>query len=159
MIIFGWGFQTIKNFGPTFKRLCDHCRNEEYWNLTRIMTWFTLFFVPIFPYEIKHFLSCPICKYGFNLNGEQSGKLKPLAEANQLLVDGKITAEEYHSRLNLLNGESQATSETSPETVEAKVLPANTQEGLSFCAQCGNKVTHDLKYCGNCGTATSTTKQ
>ncbi len=153
MIIFGWGFQTIKNFGPAFRRLCDHCHNEEYWILTRVMTWFTLFFIPIFPYEIKHHLACPICKYGLVLNGDQTSKIKPLAEANQLLIDGKITQEEYMIRLG--EPSSGAQPESISEAVETKALPADTCDNLSFCAQCGNKVTHKLKFCGNCGKATT----
>jgi len=55
MIIFGWGHQTIKNIGPTFKNHCSHCNNEDYWTLTKYTTWFTLFFIPVIPYSIKYF--------------------------------------------------------------------------------------------------------
>jgi len=67
------------------------------------MTWFTLFFIPVFPYSIKYFLSCPICKYGLVLDQKQINEIKPLAEANQLLIDGKITKEEYQDKLNQLS--------------------------------------------------------
>lgn len=151
MIIFGWGFQTIKNFGPAFRRLCDHCHNEEYWILTRIMTWFTLFFIPIFPYEIKHHLACPICKYGLVLNGDQTSKIKPVAIANQLLIDGKITQEEYALRLG--EPSTPAEPEAISEAVEAKTLPEGTKVALGYCAGCGNEVVEELKFCGHCGTA------
>lgn len=151
MIIFGWGFQTIKNFGPAFRRLCDHCHNEEYWILTRIMTWFTLFFIPIFPYEVKHHLACPICKYGLVLNGDQTSKIKPVAIANQLLIDGKITQEEYALRLG--EPSTSAEPEAISEAVEAKTLPEGTKVALSYCAGCGNEVVDELKFCGHCGTA------
>src|SRR3990167_6580332 len=98
MIIFGWGHQTIKNFGPTFKNHCSHCNNEEYWTLTRHTTWFTLFFIPIIPYSVKYFLSCPICQYGITLDNKQVEQIKPIAEANQLLIDGKITEVEYKNK-------------------------------------------------------------
>ena len=151
MIIFGWGFQTIKNFGPVFKNLCSHCHNEDYWVLTRVMTWFTIFFIPIFPYEIKHHLTCPVCKYGVTLKGEQVAQMKPLAETNQLLVDGKITADEYNTKINLLNG--GATETVQAEVIEAKILPEGGNTHLSYCADCGTQVTKELKFCGNCGTA------
>ncbi len=151
MIIFGWGFQTIKNFGPAFRKLCDHCNNEEYWILTRIMTWFTLFFIPIFPYEVKHHLACPICKYGLVLNRNQISEIKPIAVANQLLIDGKITQEEY--RLRLDEPSTVAEPEAISEAVEAKVLPAGTKVTLSYCAGCGNERVNELKFCGHCGTA------
>jgi hypothetical protein len=151
MIIFGWGFQTIKNFGPAFRRLCDHCHNEDYWILTRIMTWFTLFFIPIFPYEVKHHLACPVCKYGFVLNGDQVSKIKPIAEANQLFIDGKITKEEYQVKLGEPTGSSEP--EAISEAVEVGTLPEGTQVALSYCASCGGKVTEELRFCGSCGTA------
>lgn len=151
MIIFGWGFQTIKNFGPVFKNLCSHCHNEDYWVLTRIMTWFTLFFIPIFPYEIKHHLTCPICKYGVTLSGEQVAQMKPIAEVNQLLVDGKITSDEYNTKISLLN---EGTNEPKQvEYVETNSLLEVDAEHLSYCANCGTQTTKELKFCGNCGTA------
>ena len=151
MIIFGWGHQMIKQIGVVFKNHCSHCNNEEYWILTRIMTWFTLFFIPIFPYSIKYFLSCPICKYGLTLDQEQIKQLKPIAETNQLLVEGKITEAEYHARVNQLNGGSPTPIEARITEAEVKVLPGGNTE-MSYCANCGNKVTKELKFCGSCGT-------
>jgi len=148
MIIFGWGHQTIKNFGPAFKQLCSHCNNEEYWVLTRTMTWFTLFFIPIFPYSIKYFLSCPVCQYGLTLDSGQTEQIRPIAEANQLLLDGKITKDEYQAKVNQLNAGS-------PEHIEAEVIESKTLNSgkvkLKFCAECGTKVTKEVDFCGNCG--------
>jgi len=122
MIIFGWGRQTIKQIGVVFKNLCSHCNNEEYWILTRIMTWFTLFFVPVFPYSIKYFLSCPICKFGLTLDQQQTQQLKPIAETNQLLVEGKITEADYQARINQLHSGSPTPVEvTIKESAEAEV--------------------------------------
>ena len=158
MIIFGWGHQMIKNFGPTFRSLCDHCNNEEYWVLTRIMTWFTLFFIPIFPYEIKYFITCPICRYGVELNREQIDKIKPLAEANQLLVDGKMKKEEYQTKLNSLDNNKPPSIETSTEVRDIEHKTLNNDDNLSFCSNCGKEVLEEIKFCGNCGTQIVTTK-
>ena len=154
MIIFGWGFQTIKNFGPVSKNRCSHCNNEDYWILTRVMTWFTVFFIPIFPYEIKYHLACPVCKYGITLKKDQISQMKPLAEINQLLVDGKITSNEYHNRMNLLNSSSQETLKT--EVTETNILPEGGDTHLSYCSNCGTKATKELKFCGNCGKSITT---
>lgn len=149
MIIFGWGRQTIKQIGIVFKQMCGHCNNEEYWVLTRTITWFTLFFIPVIPYSVKYFLSCPICKYGLELNGKQVDDLKPLAELNQKLIDGKITTDEYHVQLNLIN--SDETAETvNIETIKDGVLPDGNKD-LVYCANCGTGLTKELKFCGNCG--------
>lgn len=153
MIIFGWGRQTIKQIGVVFKKLCDHCNNEEYWILTRTITWFTLFFIPVIPYSVKYFLSCPVCKYGFDLNSKQVKEIKPLAEINQLLISGKINEFEYNSRINLLNGEIN--SDTSQiKVIENRIVP-NGNAPLSYCGSCGTSIIKELKFCGNCGTQTS----
>lgn len=148
MIFFGWGHQTTKNYGPTFKNRCSHCNNEEYWILNRLITWFTLYFIPVIPYEYKYFLSCPICQYGLVLNKEQINQMRPLAEANQLLIDGNISQVEYQSRLGLTDGnthedtEQQAPQENDPGSRDAK---------LQYCVDCGQTVVSEIKFCGNCG--------
>ncbi len=147
MIIFGWGHQTIKNIGPTFKNHCSHCNNEDYWTLTKYTTWFTLFFIPVIPYSIKYFLSCPVCQYGITLDSNQLEQIKPIAEANQLLIDGKITEIEYKAKVEQLG--SGATS-VEGEVIEEKPL-SNTGETNKFCSECGTKITEDTKFCGNCG--------
>jgi len=149
MIIFGWGHQTIKQIGIVFKQLCGHCNNEDYWVLTRTMTWFTLFFIPIFPYSIKYFLSCPVCKYGLTLDEKQIDEIKPLAEINQSLVDGEITQDEYQLRIQKLNC---GLIESVPAEIK-EVETINTDgDKLSYCSNCGNSTGEDTKFCGGCGT-------
>lgn len=152
-IIFGWGRQSIKSIGVVFKNLCTHCHNEEYWIMTRIVTWFTLFFIPLIPYETKYFLSCPVCKYGLTLEEKQIMELKPIAELNQLLVDGKITKEEYGIQIKQVNG--NPTDSIEAEVVETKALTKNPSN-LIFCTGCGQKTTEDSQFCGNCGIKAAT---
>jgi len=149
MIIFGWNFQTIKQIGFVFKKVCEHCNNEEYWVLTRTITWFTLFFIPVIPYSFKFFLSCPVCRYGFDLNREQVNSIRPLAEVNQLLVDGKITKDEYQTRVDTLNRAELDSSNQNEITTNEVILDNNTD--LIYCGNCGSKITKELKFCGNCG--------
>ena len=148
MIIFGWGHQTIKQIGVAFKQICGHCHNEDYWVLTRIMTWFTLFFIPIFPYSVKYFLSCPMCKYGLTLDQKQIDEIKPLAEVNQLLLDGKITQEEYQFKINQLNS-GVVETKTAEFTEISKATKKDSN--LNYCVNCGTGITEELKFCGNCG--------
>jgi len=148
-IIFGWGRQTVKQIGVVFKNLCNNCHNEEYWILTKITTWFSLFFIPLIPYSTKYFLSCPVCKYGLNLDQKQINELVPLAETNQLLLDGKITKEEYDIKIAQIHG--NAPNRIEAAMVETKKLQSD-KTTLSYCAQCGIKIVDDIKFCGNCGT-------
>ena len=150
MIIFGWGHQKIKDYGPTIKRRCDHCNNEDYWNLTSISTWFTLFFIPVFPYSVKRFLTCPVCTYGFRLEGEQFAKIKPLAESNKLLIEGKITEQEYQARLNQLSPGDETEME-SPRLESGKDLAVVKNPEIFYCGKCGNKLDSDSKFCAKCG--------
>jgi hypothetical protein len=147
MIIFGWGRQTFTQLGVIYKNLCSHCHNEDYWVLTRIRTWFTLFFIPIIPYSTEYFLSCPICKYGITLNHEQIQVFKPLAEMNQLLLDGKITNEQYQVAMSQLNKSQIGEIEKSDRDM-------SSVNDLKFCSNCGTNITSDLKFCGNCGVPT-----
>jgi hypothetical protein len=149
MIIFGWNFQTIKQIGLVFKQLCGHCNNEEYWVLTRTITWFTLFFIPIIPYSIKYFLCCPVCKYGITLDQKQIDEIKPLAEINQSLVDGEITNEEYQVKILQLNNKS--IEPTYVEVVDTKKIVSKNMN-FNYCSNCGNEIVKEVKFCGGCGT-------
>ncbi|HUD44468.1 MAG TPA: zinc-ribbon domain-containing protein [Patescibacteria group bacterium] len=147
-IIFGWGRRTVKSIGVVFKNLCNNCHNEEYWVMTKVVTWFTLFFIPIIPYETKYFLSCPVCKYGVTLDDNQLEKLKPIAETNQLFAEGKITQEDYAARLNELN--SGSINQVEAKVEETKALTENTPS-LVICPECGHKVGKKAKFCAKCG--------
>ncbi|MCB9810401.1 zinc-ribbon domain-containing protein [Candidatus Nomurabacteria bacterium] len=154
-IFFGWGHTTRKVFGPAFKQHCSHCNNEEYWILTRIRVWFTLFFIPIFPYENKYHLACPICEYGITLNSEQISSIKPLAELNQQLVEGQITKEEYQRRVLSLDGNTAPTEAVKVHDVEPETVRIDTPDSSKrFCSECGKEVTTKAKFCGSCGSST-----
>lgn len=146
-IFFGWGRQTTWNVGPVFKQLCSHCNNEDYWVLMRRTTWFTLFFVPIIPYNTEWLLLCPVCQYGIKLDGDQVKKFTPIAEANQLLMAGKITEEAYRAKLAI------------PATVVSKeeetVVEAEVKEKSIFCGDCGKELLPEGRFCVHCGTQTS----
>jgi hypothetical protein len=60
-MIFGWGKVTKKRVAPMFQKECSHCNTNHTWYLTVVKTWFTLFFVPIIPYENMYCIMCPSC--------------------------------------------------------------------------------------------------
>jgi len=106
MLIFGWGHQKVKDLGPVTKHNCEHCGNEELWTLHHISKWFTLFFIPIFPYDNKYILACPICTSGFEVDSDKFKKLKEIAENNTALLQGKITEAEYEEKNRKIEQES-----------------------------------------------------
>lgn len=62
-------FKIVK--GKTMKCCsCTHCGAERQWELTNVWTWFTLFFIPLFPVWKKKVLLCPNCGYGVKLNSK-----------------------------------------------------------------------------------------
>ncbi|MDR1003300.1 MAG: zinc ribbon domain-containing protein [Oscillospiraceae bacterium] len=40
---------------------CPNCHNASAHALVRMRTWFTLFFIPIFPIFSRYYVVCPVC--------------------------------------------------------------------------------------------------
>lgn len=60
-LLFGWGKRTIKEYGPQEVIKCQKCSNAKAWEYKRVTTWFTLFFIPLIPYQRHYIRMCPIC--------------------------------------------------------------------------------------------------
>lgn len=150
--IFGWGHQITKNYGITFKNRCSSCHNEDYWQLLRITTWFTLFFIPVIPYERKYFLMCPVCEKGVYLDSDKFEELRNLAEANSDLIDKKITIEEYNQRLAGPKKIEENAAGYIEGKVEQDIVDNNGDDiGQIFCSECGHKNNIKNNFCQNCG--------
>lgn len=88
MIIFGWGKRTFKELGTTERVQCGRCNNVRPWKYKKMTTWFTLFFIPVIPYEMKYFKECPICKEAVLVNrAEAMGSEDKQGQANDGLTD------------------------------------------------------------------------
>jgi len=59
--IFGFGSQTSKKYGSMPEQLCGRCRNQVARPITKVTSWFSLFFIPLIPYKSRYMLICPIC--------------------------------------------------------------------------------------------------
>ena len=103
--IFGWGRTTIKWFGRVLPLKCGNCHNVQYWDLVRKRKWFTLFFIPIIPYENNYYLICPICKGVNTLNKEMLEKAKYLITVTEKFMANppEITKEEYTKQISQTN--------------------------------------------------------
>lgn len=55
---------------------CENCNNNTPFDFVRHSKWFSLFFIPIFPFSSKYYLLCPICQCGYKLNSKQVAELK-----------------------------------------------------------------------------------
>ena len=77
-----YGTKTFKNIeGHTKENMsCDHCNNVTKWQLVDMWTWFTLFFIPIFPMKKKTVLICPYCEYGIKVTGKNKEEIMQMVE-------------------------------------------------------------------------------
>lgn len=90
-IIFGWGRQTIRFIGYTAIRLCSDCGNASPWSVAHIRRWFTIFFIPVIPYESRYVAMCPVCRRGFELDAQEAQRLTAGGTAP---ADSKVLPEE-----------------------------------------------------------------
>jgi hypothetical protein len=74
-IIFGWGRRTIRTLGNAASRLCPNCHNESQWVVVQVRRWFTLFFIPVIPYQTMHLALCPVCSRGIEVDAEAAQHL------------------------------------------------------------------------------------
>ena len=82
-VIFGWCEGSSQDHGPTLLIDCPNCHNKGYWHLYKSKMWFSLFFVPIIPYESLFRLLCETCSSGIELNG---GEVEAALNLNQEAV-------------------------------------------------------------------------
>lgn len=102
-IFFGWRKKTIKDYGDTLPLTCENCHNDVFFKLIRTKTWFTLFFIPVIPYDSKSLLMCDICKSGYEMKGEKVQRAKVLNEHTTSYKNKTISNEEYQGYINKAN--------------------------------------------------------
>jgi len=117
MFIFGFGKRDFKVLGETDVRKCDNCSHERPFKYVHEKRWFTLFFIPIFPYKERDLLVCSVCGAGFeDKEGvtytelghvhEKPDKESILLSIKEKLERGEITKNEYIRMVNVLKFES-----------------------------------------------------
>lgn len=76
-----WGSKAfLKLMGRTQQRVtCGNCSNENWFEITRITKWFTIFFIPVFPFSFKYFVGCPICDHGKYISKVEANELIGIA--------------------------------------------------------------------------------
>lgn len=82
MIIFGWGKRTMKDYGQGEVMGCGRCRNQSAWSYRLYITWFTLFFIPIIPYEFLYVKVCPVCGHYESMQRDEFHQARQSATAN-----------------------------------------------------------------------------
>jgi len=98
-IIFGWNHQKTTNYGSVEQHKCQNCHNTEIWHLDKVSTFFTFFFIPLFPHSIDYWFYCPTCLSGIKLDKNEFKNYKSIAETNSAFLEKIITEKEKIKQL------------------------------------------------------------
>ena len=101
-ILFGWGHKTFKNYGEAEMHKCDRCGHDRDWELYVVKTWFTLFFIPVIPYSVERFISCPICNNFTMLDKDEFLIYEYMTLIKEEYGKSRISQEEYEAKMNEL---------------------------------------------------------
>jgi len=76
--------------------LCQRCQRPSAHALFKLHTWFTLFFIPIFPFSVKYATACPMCGVGTQVDKAHAEHLASVggqqaAAPVEMTPDGPIT--------------------------------------------------------------------
>ncbi len=138
-----WGARNIiKDFGPVGEFLCNNCNNKKHWKLLRSSRWFTIFYIPIFPYKTKYFILCPTCEYGIQLEENKFKEMKVIADNNNVIINGTVNLVKNFNSINQKSTSSLPTSSSIDQSI-------NIKDGE--CKNCNNKNNKESKFCKNCG--------
>jgi len=72
-----WGSRVFhKVLGRTKHSIvCGNCNNENWFEILKITKWFTIFFIPIFPFSFKYFVGCPVCDRGKYITEDEAQEI------------------------------------------------------------------------------------
>jgi hypothetical protein len=102
MIIWGFGGSKLNDRGAVWPAMCPNCHNNVLLHHVTTHATFSLFFIPLIPYDRKHHLMCPICRKSIQFD---KSELPRIEAGKQLLVRarlGQIGETEYMSELEQL---------------------------------------------------------
>jgi len=86
-----WGSKAFpKTLGYTQMTQCANCNNLNAFEILCVRTWFTLFWIPIFPFSTKYLIMCPICGYGSDTHKDHA--MQQIAGASPYGLPGGNTA-------------------------------------------------------------------
>jgi len=66
-----WGTKTTTSqIGCAGNQQCSRCGNIRNWVVIKKTSWFTLFFIPLIPFNSKYYVMCPVCNSGQQISKE-----------------------------------------------------------------------------------------
>ena len=83
--IFFGSRNVLSNAGPAVAAVCPRCQAQATFQNRTARTWFTLFFIPIFPMGAKRpFCQCQSCNAQFRISAEDLGKKTAASQQQQM---------------------------------------------------------------------------
>ncbi|MCS6859411.1 MAG: zinc ribbon domain-containing protein [Abditibacteriales bacterium] len=126
-------------------RPCRVCQRNTLHVIAETSQWFTLFFIPIFPFSRRHIRQCAVCGYTERLTREEAmsaSALPPLRTDVCARCGAKIAPE--------------AIERGDPYCVLCGHPLPQKPKSINFCPYCGAPIppealTRGDKFCMNCG--------
>lgn len=120
MLIFGFGKREYKVLGETAPKKCGKCSHERPFKYVEETRWFSLFFVPLFPYKTRKLVVCTVCGAGIedkegiaytNIDPKEKEQNREslLQQIKEKFDRGEISKNEYIRMVNVLKFETQHT--------------------------------------------------
>ncbi len=149
VIIFGWGGGRPKDQGAVVPMSCPNCNNDTVFRYVIARKWFTLFFIPVIPYETKHFLICPVCTGGKQLGADDARRAKQMIRLTYLWTSDLMSDEPYleavaafrsgeeppAASLALAPGSSSIQAASTPHPLSIRANPAPSS-GFTVSQEC-----------------------
>lgn len=86
LTIIGFGNVTSDDLGETGReQQCVWCSASVFYHLFLMRTWFTYYFIRLFPYRSEYQIVCPACAQGIRISGEEV----KAAKRGELMLRGR----------------------------------------------------------------------
>lgn len=160
---------------------CDHCGKDAKWQFVHMWTWFTLFYIPLFPVWRKQMLICPFCNWGIKIDSKNKAAIMPEIEvfgqagtppqvgaAPQQAIHTAPQQQPYTSAPQYGNTpqqpihtapQQQHTSaaqygDTANAAQQANLYSSRQPAGMQpYCSHCGKPLKEHARFCQYCGQA------
>jgi hypothetical protein len=119
VIIFGFGRGRPKDLGEVAPSKCPNCLRDVVFRHISVTRWFSLFFIPLIPFSTKHWLLCPVCTRGPQLDQAQRQAVDHMAEVTATRSANQVSHQAYWAEVSsfwqAITGR-QANQQLPPET-------------------------------------------
>jgi uncharacterized protein UPF0547/zinc ribbon protein len=110
---------------------CPNCKNDTLFRYVIARKWFRLFFVPVVPYETRHFLICPVCTSGKQLNSTEARRANQMVGLTRLWTSDQMDDESYFEAVTAFWTDEQLPTAPSPAASTLAAQPSFASTSIS----------------------------